>query len=133
MKVTRGQIVSRGLTNTCPNCGQHTLFPPGAHFTLNHTCAGCGMTLSRADGFYLGPLVINYTLTVAFVIVPLILLFVFDVIGGKTAVALCGTGAVLVPLLLYRRAWGWWMMTYYYFLPHELPANAPGGRPEATP
>eukprot|EP01035_Chromulina_nebulosa_P065211 gene65211-89222_t len=93
MKVTRGQIISRGLANCCPNCGAPSLFPPGAHFTINRTCASCDMKLSRTDGFYLGPLVINYTLTVAFVIVPLILLFAFDVIGSRTAIVLCGTGA----------------------------------------
>jgi uncharacterized protein (DUF983 family) len=37
LKVTRGQIISRGLANTCPNCAAKSLFPSGAHFTINRT------------------------------------------------------------------------------------------------
>ncbi len=32
MKVTRGQIIARGLTNRCPNCGGRTLFKAGTFF-----------------------------------------------------------------------------------------------------
>lgn len=123
MPVTRRQIISRGLSHSCPNCGHHELFRPEARYQLHRHCPQCGFTLSRGDGFYLGPLVINYTFTVAFVIVPLILLFVFDVIGGGVAIAACGTAAIVVPLLLYRSAWSWWIMGYFYFLPDQLPAN----------
>jgi len=38
MKVTRLQIVARGLTNRCPNCGERTLFKPGTFFEVNKAC-----------------------------------------------------------------------------------------------
>lgn len=31
--------------------------------------------------------------------------------------------AVVIPVLLYRRSWSWWLMAYFYFLPHKLPNN----------
>ncbi|MCX6955096.1 MAG: DUF983 domain-containing protein [Verrucomicrobia bacterium] len=123
MPVTRPQIVSRGLKNCCPNCGHQTLFQPGTRFTLNHECPDCGLKLDRGDGFFLGPFVINYTFTIACFIVPVILLSIFGVIGPATAIALGGACALVVPLLLYRTSWSWWLMTYFYFLPQKLPAN----------
>jgi len=123
MQVTRQQIVARGLKNCCPNCGHRTLFQPGTRITLNHECPDCGLKLDRGDGFFLGPLVINYTVTVGLFIVPVILLSISGVIGSTAAIALSGAFALVIPLLLYRTSWSWWLMTYFYFLPEKLPAN----------
>jgi uncharacterized protein (DUF983 family) len=124
MHVTRSQIVSRGIANRCPNCGHsHTLFSPGAKFTVNHECPQCGTKFERGEGFFLGPFVINYTITIGAFIVPVILLSIFNVIGTKTAIALGGSAALLVPVLLYRWSWSWWLMCYFYFLPEKLPNN----------
>jgi hypothetical protein len=38
-------------------------------------------------------------------------------------------GSFVIPVLLYRLSWGWWLTLYYCFLPDNLPANL-GGRPE---
>ena len=38
MKVTRLQIVRRGLSNRCPNCGGKTLFKEGTLFQVNPAC-----------------------------------------------------------------------------------------------
>jgi hypothetical protein len=29
----------------------------------------------------------------------------------------------VLPALLYRRSWGWWLTVYFFFLPQKLPAN----------
>ncbi len=122
--VSRNQIVTRGLTGRCPNCGSaHALFKPGSHFKINDECPACGLKLDRGDGFFLGPFVINYTVTIAVFIVPVILLSIFNVIGSLTAIALGGLGGLGIPLLLYRTSWSWWLMTYFYFLPEKLPNN----------
>lgn len=123
MKVSRNQIVSRGLSNRCPNCGGHTLFPPGARFKISERCGACGLKFARGDGFFLGPFVINYTMTVALFIVPVILLNVAGKIGTTATIATAAAGTVTLPVLLYRRSWGWWLMTYFYFLPQKLPNN----------
>jgi uncharacterized protein (DUF983 family) len=123
MQVTRRQIISRGFAGHCPNCGGHTLFLPGAHFRINEECANCGLKFNRGEGFFLGPFVINYTVTVIGFIIPVILLCVHGVIGTPAALLLAGGGAVLIPILLYRRSWSWWLMTYFYFLPQKLPGN----------
>ena len=56
MKVTRIQIIARGLTNRCPNCGARTLFKAGSLFQVNKQCSACGVTIERDndEGFYLG-------------------------------------------------------------------------------
>ena len=61
MKVTRPQIVARGLTNRCPNCGGKTLFKSGSFFEVNKTCSACGFVIERDgdEGFYLGSMSLN--------------------------------------------------------------------------
>ncbi len=130
LHVTRAQIVSRGFANRCPNCGEHTLFPPRS-LRIHETCPACGVAFDPGSGFWLGPLVINYTLSVVFFVVPFMVLGVRGVlpIGLAVGLAVVG-GGFAVPLLLYRSSWSWWLMVYYYFLPDRLPAN---GGPMGVP
>ena len=123
MKITSCQIVARGLRMRCPNCGERTLFEPGIRLRINPQCRHCGVKFDRGDGFFLGPFVINYTVTVVICIVPLILLYIFGILGMTTTIVACGIGAILLPILLYRPSWSWWLMLYFYFLPQKLPAN----------
>jgi uncharacterized protein (DUF983 family) len=123
MKVTRRQIIARGLAGHCPNCGAHTLFKPGSRFQINPECPVCGLKFERGDGFFLGPFVINYTVTVSFFIIPIVLLTVFGVINSLAGIITAGVAALAIPILLYRRSWSWWLMTYFYFLPQKLPNN----------
>lgn len=129
-KVTRGQIVARGLTNRCPNCGSKTLFKEGTLFQVNTQCPVCGFQINRDndEGFYLGSLSLNYGVTLVGYLLPVGLLAYFHVIGTTVAIALALAGAVLVPILFYRSSRSWWLMNYYFFLPHHLPANGGKGR-----
>ncbi len=130
MKVTRGQVVARGLTNRCPNCGGKTLFKPDSLFEVNRACPSCGLRFEKDEGFFLGALSLNYGVTIVLFLVPVLLLYLADAIGGRTAAVLAAVGAVGVPMLLYRSSRSWFLMNYYVFLPHHLPANkgevAPG-------
>jgi hypothetical protein len=123
MKVTRGQIVLRGLTNCCPNCGGRTLFQRGSIFRLNERCPGCGLRLERDEGFFLGSMSLNYGFTLIAFLVPVLLLYLFGTLSGLVAAVVAGLGAIGVPVLFYRSSRSWWLMSYYFFLPHHLPAN----------
>jgi uncharacterized protein (DUF983 family) len=123
MKVTRGQILGRGLTNRCPNCGGRTLFKPGTFFELNKECVQCGLKIERDEGFFLGSMSLNYGVTLVCFLTPVMLLAYYHVIGVTLAVVLAGVGSVLFPALFYRSSRSWWLMNYYFFLPQHLPAN----------
>jgi uncharacterized protein (DUF983 family) len=130
MNVTRFQIVARGLTNRCPNCGGRTLFAQGKLFQVNKTCENCGFRFERDndEGFFLGSMSLNYGVTLICFLVPVMLLAYFKVIGTTTAIVLAGIGALLFPAIFYRSSRSWWLMNYYLFLPHHLPANGGKGR-----
>ena len=130
-KVTRAQIIGRGLTNRCPNCGAKTLFKSGTLFQVNKTCPACGFPIERGndEGFYLGSLSLNYGVTLVCVLLPIGLLAYFSVIGATTAAVLAIISAIVFPALFYRSSRSWWLMNYYVFLPQHLPANGGKGRP----
>jgi uncharacterized protein (DUF983 family) len=130
MNVSRGQIITRGLTNRCPNCGARTLFKPGTLFQINQQCPACGFQFERSndEGFYLGSLSLNYGVTLVGFLLPVLLLAFFKVIGVTTAIVLAVVGAVVFPALFYRSSRSWWLMNYYFFFPHHLPANGGKGR-----
>ena len=130
MKVTRVQIVARGLTHRCPNCGASTLFKPGTLFRINPQCSACDFEFERAndEGFFLGSMSLNYGVTLVGFLLPVLLLWYFKVIGGTLAAVLAGVGALGFPALFYRSSRSWWLMNYYFFFPHHLPANGGKGR-----
>ena len=119
--VTRRQLLMRGLHCQCPNCGQAKLFKN--RLRIHRYCPKCGMRIERGDGYYLGPLCINYGIAVFTVVLPTLLLGFFGYIAIKLALVIAFTGALLLPLRLYRFSWSCWLMVYYICLPHELHAN----------
>jgi uncharacterized protein (DUF983 family) len=123
MQVTRGQIIARGLTNCCPNCGGKTLFQEGRRFDIADSCRACGLKIEKDDGFFLGAMSLNYGITVFGFLAPVALLWYAGVLGGKTAVVTALAGAVVLPIALYRSSRSWQLMSYYFFLPQHLPAN----------
>jgi uncharacterized protein (DUF983 family) len=123
MKVTHGQILARGLTNRCPNCGGDRLFKAGKLFELNEACPDCGLKFEKDEGFFLGAMSLNYGVTLVAFLVPVLLLWYFGVIGGRVAVGLAIGGSLAVPMLLYRSSRSWQLMLYYSFFPQQLPAN----------
>src|SRR5882757_8661205 len=123
MRVTRGQIVLRGLTNCCPNCGGRTLFRKGSPFRLNEKCVRCDLRLERDEGFFLGSMSLNYGFTLFAYLVPVLLMYLAGLFSGLIAAVAAGLGAIGVPILFYRSSRSWWLMSYYFFFPHHLPAN----------
>ncbi len=123
MKVTQGQIITRGLTNCCPNCGGRTLFKAGAYFELNKDCPECGLKIVKDDGFFLGAMSLNYGVTLVGFLTPVGILWYKGVLGNTTAIVLALAGSFFVPVLLYRASRSWQLMLYYFFLPQHLLAN----------
>lgn len=130
-KVTKKQIILRGLRNRCPNCGRSSLFEKGVK--PYQECPSCGVAFERGEGFYMGAMCVNYGITILFYLIPLLLLAVYGVIETQTAVVLGVVGSFLFPLLFYRPSRSWWIMSYFYFLPQELPANRPDGVDDLDP
>ncbi len=126
MKITRARIVANGIACRCPNCGRRTLFEKGSLFRVNPSCPSCGLRIERADGEFLGPFVLNYGVTAFGIIVPVVVLYAAGRIGAAATLATALAAGLLVPLLLYRLSWGWWLALYYFFLPDNLPANLEG-------
>ena len=123
MKVTRLQIVARGLTNRCPNCGGRTLFKAGSFFEVNRACPACGLKIERDEGGFLGAMSLNFGVTLVCFLTPVMLLAYYQVIGTTVATVVAGVGALGFPALFYRSSRSWWLMNYYVFLPHHLPVN----------
>lgn len=123
MKVTRSQVFARGITSRCPNCGGRTLFQKGRPFAFNKDCPACGMKLERDEGSFLASMSLNYGVTLFGYLLPVLLLAYYDAIPVSWAVGLALAGSLAVPVLLYRPSRSWWLMNYYLFLPHHLPAN----------
>jgi uncharacterized protein (DUF983 family) len=123
MKVTRLQIVARGLTNRCPNCGGRTLFKAATFFQLNPSCPRCGLQIERGEGTFMGSMSLNFGVTLVGFLTPVMLLTYYKVIGTTTAIVLAGIGSFAVPALFYRSSRSWWLMNYFVFFPHHLPAN----------
>jgi uncharacterized protein (DUF983 family) len=128
--VSRVQILARGLTNRCPNCGGRTLFKQGTMFQVNKACPACGFEIERAndEGFFLGSMSLNYGVTLVCFLTPVMLLAYNKVIGTTTAIVLAAIGAIVFPAVFYRSSRSWWLMNYYLLLPHHLPANGGKGR-----
>jgi len=135
MKVTRTQILARGLTNCCPNCGGRTLFEPGKLFRMHAECPACDFKYEGAggnEGFYLRSTSLNFGVTLTCYLLPVLLLAYERAISVPTAEGLAIAGAFVVPVLLYRPSRSWGLMNYYFFFPGELPANGGGFTTKGT-
>lgn len=120
--VTKTQVVRRALMHQCPNCGEGTLFPARS-LRVHRRCAKCGTGFDRGEGFFLGPLVFNYTIAVVVFVVPALIAGSTGAVSWTTALVLALAGCTLPPLVLYRASWGWWLAVYFCVVPERLPAN----------
>ena len=83
------------------------------------------MTLQRGSGWWLGPLVINYGFVAFFIVLPFLAIGFLGWVSSNVSIVMALLSGGILPFLFYRRAWGWWMLFYYFILPGELPRNNP--------
>jgi uncharacterized protein (DUF983 family) len=123
VNVSAAQVIRRGMDCRCPNCGGKTLFKAGKAFAVNPVCPDCGLKFEKGEGAFLGPLVLNYGVTVFGFVLPLVALCVAGKLNLAPTLILAAAAAFLLPLAFYRWSWGWWLTLYYLFLRDNLPAN----------
>jgi len=83
------------------------------------------MPIKRGDGFYLGPLCLNYGFASFAVVMPVLILGFSKWIALNLALIIALSCAIVLPTVLYRFSWSCWLMVYYICLPEELHANRP--------
>ena len=121
MRVSPWQIIVRGLTIRCPNCGGWTLLK---HWLkLHDRCPRCGLLFERESGFFLGAIVINYTVTTVLLIAPIAVAVFMELVSVPLALLLAALWCVLFPIAFFPFSKSLWLMTYYVFFPRDLPAN----------
>lgn len=113
----------RGMRGHCPRCNHHGLFK--SFYRLHSECPCCGLPLDQEDGWSLGAIPLNYSLTCLGWILPVGILFVLGWIGLQTAAILGGFGAVVIPFVTYRYSKSVWVGIYYAVLPQEMREHHP--------
>ena len=122
LKITRGDIMMRGVICRCPNCGRPGLLK--SWFRLNDACAqNCGLDLAKSAGVYSGTTSIGYVAAIIFVIIPVCFLVTFKVLSVTAGVLLGIFGSFGFIVLIYPVMLCWMVMAYHLALPEELPAN----------
>ncbi len=110
----------------CPNCGQ-----PGqmrTWFRLRPGCPHCGLQHTQEDGFTLGTTSIGYVVAFLFVVVPVCILVVDNVLSVWVGVALGIFASLALTVSLYPLFLGWVLLTYYVVNAANLPANQPSSK-----
>ena len=122
LKITRGDIIARGVLCHCPNCGKRGLL--ASWFRLGKACRSCGMDLARSAGIYSGTTSIGYVAAILFVLIPDFLLVSAKAIGVTAGILLGMFGSFGFIVLIYPAMLCWMVMAYHVALPLELPANS---------
>jgi uncharacterized protein (DUF983 family) len=96
--------IGRGLRLRCPVCGVGRLFR--STFGLREACSHCGVSYGREEGFWLGSMDINLTLSLLVILGSLMFLPELDL--GRE-LAYLGAAAIVLPAMLFRFVRGFWM------------------------
>lgn len=81
------------------------------------------MLIKRGNGFFIGPICINYGIIAFGVISPLIILGFSTTLPFIWTLGLSILASFALPILFYPYAWSIWLMLYYLCLPKELYEN----------
>jgi uncharacterized protein (DUF983 family) len=104
-------VVARALRLRCPRCGESALF--AGPFTMQRSCASCGLVYEREPGYFVGAIYLNYGVTA---LLALGVAWSLDLAIGLTlrqqlvvAIAI----AALVPLAFFRYSRSLWLALDY--------------------
>lgn len=88
------------FSNVCPVCHGAPVFQ--YFFSIHRECKNCGLRFEKEEGYFFGPMIIAYFVTL-FLTLPLLLLMVFKY-ESELPVAMTAAGfmVVVVGPILYR-------------------------------
>ncbi len=121
LPLSRTLIFNRCLRASCPNCGKEKIHH--SWLLIHNKCQSCGMLIKRGNGFYIGPICLNYGIVAFGLICPILITsFAFNVSIYFTLV-LSIILSLFCPIIFYPYSWSLWLMIYYLCFPKELYEN----------
>jgi len=113
----RMMIIFRCVFNRCPRCSGGSISHP---FKFPDQCPHCQMVYERGNGFLLSALPAVYFGFALFWVVPMMVLFIQDVLSFDVAMWLVAGGAVAIPIFFFNYCKMLALALYYFFLPREM-------------
>jgi uncharacterized protein (DUF983 family) len=113
----RMAIIWRCVFNNCPQCNKGPISSP---FSFPNSCPHCQFVYDRGNGFLLSALPAVYFAYCLICLLPLIGLYMFNLMPFQTALIIAVIGAVLIPSLLFNYCKMLALALYYFFMAHEL-------------
>ena len=101
----------RALRLRCPRCGRAPLFR--GWFTMNVVCAVCDLTFERAQGYWVGAIYVNYSVTVTIAVAGGFLLWARAGLDPVGQLALWVPFVIAFPLWFFRYSRGLWLGLEY--------------------
>jgi uncharacterized protein (DUF983 family) len=121
MLIPRAEIAKRCLLLRCPNCDTGGQLQ--SWFRLRAKCPQCGLAHGGEDGFTLGTTSIGYVVACLFVVLPVCILVVMNLIPVWLGIVIGIVGSAAITIGLYPVFLGWILMMYYVSHAESLPAN----------
>ena len=103
-EASSARVFLRGLRKRCPRCGERGIWV--TRFRPKTRCPGCDLRFEREQGGYLGAMVINYGVAVAFWLMAMSISMALTVPFIPVAPLLAMSVAILggVPIWFYPRS-----------------------------
>jgi uncharacterized protein (DUF983 family) len=107
----------RALGLRCPRCGRAPLFR--GWFTMNVVCAVCDLRFERAQGYWVGAIYVNYTVTVGIAVAGCFLLWALADVDPVGQLILWVPFVVAFPLWFFRYSRSLWLGLEYGLNPES--------------
>jgi uncharacterized protein (DUF983 family) len=90
------------FSNVCPRCHEGRVFR--FFYSINRTCPVCDLRFEKEEGYFFGPMIISYFVTLLFAL-PVLLFLVFKM-EAEAGTGMLAAGALIVVLgpIFYRYA-----------------------------
>jgi uncharacterized protein (DUF983 family) len=111
------RVLGRAARLVCPRCGGTPLFR--GWFTMPPACERCGLRFERAQGYFVGAIYVNYTVTATSVIGGYLLLWRYADVSLTTQFLVWIPVAVLLPLWFFRYSRSLWLSLEYLINPEH--------------
>jgi uncharacterized protein (DUF983 family) len=100
-------VLARAIRLRCPRCGQGRLY--ARWFRMHERCGVCGLLYEREQGYFVGAIYVNYTLTVALGLGGVLLLDGLVGLSLRSQLAIAVPLMLLAPLVFFRHARSMWL------------------------